>query len=85
MFHSILSIHDDVTWHDSSWIMDDYLRIIELTTDAIDAVISPGWALHLLAVALENILLSWTHVAQEHGSITIGTFCVVMAFGGVWS
>ena len=84
--NSILSINNDVTWHDSIWIVHNYLWIVQLVTNlSINTVEASRWTCQLLTVCLKLVLSSWTHVTEEHCSAAIGSLRVIMTFGRVGS
>ena len=86
VFNSILSINNDVTWHDSIWIVDNNLGIVQLVTNSsINTIEASRWTCQLLTICLKWVLSSWAHVTEEHCSAAIGTLCIIMTFGRVGS
>ena len=84
MCHSILLVKDNKTRYDSIWLVHNDFRIIQLASNlSIHAVISRWGTRAVLAVGLETILLSRAYVTEKHGSVAVGTLCVVVTFGGV--
>ena len=86
VFNSILPINDDVTRHDSIWIVHNNLRIVQLATNlSVHTIVARRWTCQLLTIGLKQVLSSWAHITEEHCSVAIGTLCVIMTFGRVWS
>ena len=86
MFNSILPINNDVTRHDSIWIVHNNLRIVQLATNlSVHTIEARRWTCQPLAICLKQVLSSWAHVTEEHCSVVIGTLCVIMTFGRVRS
>ena len=86
VFNSILPINNDVMRHDSIWIVHNNLRIVQFATNlSVHTIEAWRWTCQPLAICLKLVLSSWTHVTEEHGSVAIGSLCVIMTFGGVRS
>ena len=86
--NSILPINNDVTWHDSIWIVHNNLRIVQLVTNlSVHTIESWRWTCQPLAICLKWVLSSWAHATEEHCSTAIqfGSLCIIMTFGRVWS
>ncbi len=70
-------------------VVHDNFKILQLVTDLSKYTVKPWrWAIQLLTVSvdeLEFILSSWENITLKHGSITMSTLSVMVAFGGVGS
>ena len=86
VFNSILPINNDVTRHDSIWIVDYNLGIVQLAPNlSINTIEASRWTCQLLAICCKQELSSWGHVTEEHCSAAIGSLRIIMTFGRVWS
>ena len=70
-------------------VVHDNFKILQLVTDLSKYTVKPWrWSIQLLTVSadvLEFIFSSWENIALKHGSITMSTLSVTVAFGGVGS
>ena len=86
VFNSILPINNDVTRHDSIWIVHNNLRIVQLATNlSVHTIEARRWTCQLLAICLKQVFSSRAHVTEEHCSVAIGSLRIIMAFGRVGS
>ena len=82
--HSILLIQDNKTWNNGVWLVHNDFWIIQFASNlSIHAVVPWWWTSAVLTVRLKAILPSRAHVTQKHGSVAVGTLCVVVTLRGV--
>ena len=86
MLYSIFPIRDDVTRHHSLLSVHHNLWVVQLLPLlSRHTVIARGWAGPVRVVGGAVVSPSRQNITQKHGSAAIGTFCVVVTLGGVWS
>ncbi len=68
-------------------VVHNNFRIVQLTTDLSKYTVKPGrWAIQCLTINVDEFILSsWENKTLKHGSITMSTLSVGVAFGGVGS
>ncbi len=71
-------------------VVHDNFKILQLVTDLSNYTVKPWrWSIQFLTTVnadeLEFILSSRENIALKHGSITMSTLRVMVAFGGVGS
>ena len=78
--HTIVFIKYDISRHDTVWIVDDQLCVVEgLAWFSVHAVISILGFFQLHIVVVDRVFLPRQNFDQEHCAVGLGSLGVVVA------